>query len=190
MGLDLAAAAKLMNRDVEKRMNAIARNAYREGSLTMESAPQPSNSQNMSRQDAPLNIQNSSLPKEILESFQANPGVEESHSVLDTLLSSNDMQKIRSTFNEQKQVSTPITNPTPQVSSNIDYSLIKTIVEDSVKKYMGAYTKKILSEQKNIQAPLNEVNIMTVGKEMTLIGKNGDIYKAKLTRVGNVNDKK
>jgi hypothetical protein len=37
---------------------------------------------------------------------------------------------------------------------------------------------------------VNEVNTIALGKTFKFLAKNGDIYEAKLTKVGNINDKR
>ena len=74
-------------------------------------------------------------------------------------------------------------------SAQIDYPMIRTIVEDVVRKYTQALNKKIINESK-AQVNLNEVNTVTLGKSFKFLAKNGDIYEAKLTKIGNINDKR
>ena len=77
--------------------------------------------------------------------------------------------------------------PTMQVSQQIDYPMIRTIVEEIVRKYAVSLKNKILTEDKQ---NMNEVNTVMLGKSFKFLAKNGDIYEAKLTKVGNINNKK
>jgi hypothetical protein len=89
-------------------------------------------------------------------------------------------QEIRQIINE----SAPQTMQVPQ---QIDYPMIRTIVEEIVRKYAVSLKNKILTEDKQ---NMNEVNTVMLGKSFKFLAKNGDIYEAKLTKVGNINDKK
>lgn len=74
-----------------------------------------------------------------------------------------------------------------QVSQQVDYPMIRTIVEEIVRKYAVSLKNKILTENKQ---DINEINTVMLGKSFKFLAKNGDIYEAKLTKVGNINDKK
>lgn len=89
-------------------------------------------------------------------------------------------QEIRQIINE----SAPQAMQAPQ---QIDYPMIRTIVEEIVRKYAVSLKNKILTEDKQ---NMNEVNTVMLGKSFKFLAKNGDIYEAKLTKVGNINDKK
>lgn len=73
------------------------------------------------------------------------------------------------------------------IPQQIDYPMIRTIVEEIVRKYAVSLKNKILTEDKQ---NMNEVNTVMLGKSFKFLAKNGDIYEAKLTKVGNINDKK
>jgi len=89
-------------------------------------------------------------------------------------------QEIRQIINE----SAPQAMQAPQ---QIDYPMIRTIVEEIVRKYAVSLKNKILTEDKQ---NMNEVNTVMLGKSFKFLAKNGDIYEAKLTKVANINDKK
>ena len=138
----------------------------------------------------PKNI-NTKLPKEILESFSKN-FIDQSKlsnvSVLDTL----GVQLPQ----EEKVIKEHVETPSnvievAEANGKVDYELIKNIVESSVKKYMAAYTKKIISESKT---SLNEENglaaIQFTGDKFVFVTKKGDLYEATLKFKKNVNDKK
>jgi hypothetical protein len=90
-------------------------------------------------------------------------------------------QEIRQLINEGAP------QQTMQVSQQIDYPMIRTIVEEIVRKYAVSLKNKILTENKQ---DINEINTVMLGKSFKFLAKNGDIYEAKLTKVGNINDKK
>lgn len=142
----------------------------------------------------------SKLPKEILESFANNNidtsmlgvGVGQS-SILDQL----DSMTNGKLFNEATQPnsnrrtvqeSTPQQQPTI-VNSSIDYSMIKMIVEDCMKKYTSALKKSLLNESKT---SVNENNLqaMKIGDKFSFIDNEGNLYEAKMTFVKNINTKK
>ena len=75
----------------------------------------------------------------------------------------------------------------PQVSQQIDYPMIRTIVEEIVRKYAVSLKKNILAESK--QNGINEVNTIAFGDSFKFLTKNGDIYEAKLVKKGNINKK-
>ena len=142
---------------------------------------------------------NSRLPKAILESMESNPIDETplydaigSGSVLDKL-DKKTFENSRRLMPNAGKVPTKITEQIQQPqqivtqSANIDYSLIKTIVEDCVKKSMVALKKNILNE--NANASSNALMYMQFNNGFKFITKNGDIYEAKLIKKGNVNDK-
>lgn len=119
------------------------------------------------------------LPKEIIESFSKNPIdesiIENNNQTVQTPVT----KKSQSIYNEQK------------TKSNVDYSLIQKIVESTVKKYISALNKKIISESKlhNV-SNISELKAMKIGKQFSFITEDGSIYKAELKYVGNVKKKK
>lgn len=125
------------------------------------------------------NTVNSKMPKEILESFSKNPpSFEEEMPILDTMGITNGHQEIRETVQPQQT----------QVTAKIDYELIKNIVESSVKKYMGALSKKLLSESKSNNGN-NIAAVQITGDKFVMVTKNGDLYEANMVFKKNVNKK-
>ena len=79
--------------------------------------------------------------------------------------------------------------PQMQVSSQqVDYPMIRTIVEDIVRKYTSSLKNKILSESK--QQNVNELNTLTIGKTFKFLDSKGNIYEAQLKKIGNINEKR
>ena len=135
-------------------------------------------------QNRPITKAASKLPREILESFKSNkiesdPLMANNSSVLDLALPK-----------EELVVEERVPQPTerPQVSSGVDYSIIKMIVEESVRKYMSSLGKKIITESKNTSNGLN--SMINIDGGFKFLTKNGDIYEAKLVKKGNIHDKK
>jgi hypothetical protein len=97
-------------------------------------------------------------------------------------------QNIRQIVNEgvQQQYA-----PQPQMqyatAPQIDYPMIRTIVEEIVRKYAVSLNKKIVSEGRQ---DINEVNTISIGKSFRFLAKNGDLYECVMKKVGNVNDKR
>lgn len=137
------------------------------------------------------------LPKAILESITSNPidasGME-GGSVLDTIEKPEFMEKAH------KQIIKNERAPMPKLSeqlnqnktvnnSSVDYSLIKLIVEDTIKKYAGAITKKILTENKNnLVSEENNITTLRIGDKFQFLTENGDLYVAKLKFIKNIKD--
>jgi hypothetical protein len=158
-------------------------------------APTPSTS-TMTRQPQQMVNQGmmggSKLPKEIMMSMKNNPisiqnsGFGENVSVLDSIMPKQmlEQQTVSNKPTIKEETMTPI-------QTNIDYSLIKTIVEDCVKKSIGALKKSLLTE--NICQTNNTNNdavIIRLGEGFKFVTKSGDIYAATgLKKIGNVNTK-
>ncbi len=128
----------------------------------------------------------SGLPKEILESFQAtNVDYEKlnpKQSILDIMgVTSHDGQ-------EQQHVKETVEPAVNQSNPQVDYSLIKDIVENAVKKYISGYSKKIIEESKKTSNTNGEVKAIKIGDKFSFITENGDIYEAKLTFKKNINE--
>lgn len=185
-------AKEIIDRDIRGELDAYAKNVkanvLNEGELsfdvqstttqpTQQYAPQPTRIPS-----------NSKLPKAILESFATNQIdiPQYTGSVLDDLgvPYEENTQNVRQVPNERKMVVKENKQP---IASNIDYSLIKTIVEDCVKKGMAALKKSMLTENTNNG---NQLALMKIGDGFKFVASNGDIYEAKLIKKGNVNERK
>ena len=125
----------------------------------------------------------SKLPKEILESFSKNY-IDQS-SLDPRLANLGDIKpQPKPQIKERKQI-----NEVKNVNSGVDYEIIKSIIESTVKKYMGAYSKKIINESKQN----NDNGIAAVqflGDKFSFITKNGDLYEATLKFKQNLNENK
>lgn len=137
------------------------------------------------------NIKNTNLPTEIFESMTKN--------VIDTKPLSNGMPELGGSVLDnlkiqpkqtKKIVNEQIVQP-QQISSNIDYSLIKTIVEDCVKKYSSALKKSILNESKELMKEnVGTLQAMKLGNKFSFVDDEGNLYEAKLTFIKNLNENK
>lgn len=128
------------------------------------------------------------IPREILESFATNKiddsalldGVFDSQNAL-SMLDEGVQARPKAKVTESVQ-----TQPIQQVlTQSVDYPMIRTIVEDVVRKQIGALSKKMLNESKT-----SDISTITLGKTFKFLAKNGDIYEAKLQKIGNINEQK
>ena len=128
------------------------------------------------------------MPKAVLESFRQNPGKEASISVLGGLDISQFQQQPQKPIVQEQSVQQ---HPAMTQVGGVDYSLLKTIineaVQENVKKYMSALSKKLISE--GVGGKGNEIQAIKIGKKLSIITENGDIYSSSLQKMGNVRDK-
>lgn len=121
------------------------------------------------------------LPKEIVEAFKKNPidvePLNPNRSVLDTIGVTDGYQNV----NEEKE------QPQHNTAAAIDYKMIKSIIEATVKKYAVALNKRMLNESKGGD---NMLQAMKIGNKFSFIDGHGNIYEATLKKVGNVRGKK
>ena len=129
------------------------------------------------------------MPKAVLESFRQNPGKEASISVLGGL----DISQFQKQQTQKNVVQEHMVQQQPAMTQvgGVDYSLLKTIineaVQENVKKYMSALSKKLISE--GVGGKGNEIQAIKIGKKLSIITENGDIYSSSLQKMGNVRDK-
>ena len=129
----------------------------------------------------------SKLPTEIIESFKKQPSPTDYQGCVVDMGQQASGGKI---FSEEKHRTVEqTTNTQPIVQSNIDYSMIKMIVEDCIRKYTSALKKSILSESKTNEN-VGTLLAMKIGDKFSFITSNGDLYEAKLTFIKNMNTKK
>lgn len=195
-------AKKLIQMDVNGGLKQYEQKARQNAEMCLneESTPQyqtQTPQQQMSYAQEPLNIKtNSKLPKEILESFktkQIDPsplGYGVSSSILDEV----NYRTQGKLYNEETK--SQIQQPKKQIiettqstnNSNVDYSMIKMIVEECMRKYVGSLKKTILNESKSNSS--DELQAMKIGDKFSFITKNGDLYEAELKFIKNLNNKK
>lgn len=100
-----------------------------------------------------------------------------------SVLDSMNIKEIKKPLTEIKTTPTPQTQQTnymPMVSG-VDYSIIKAIVNECLNEY---FSKNMINENASLQTiALKDGNI-------SLVDNKGNIFKAKLERIGNKNDKK
>ena len=131
-------------------------------------------------------VKNKNLPKEILESFSNNyisqDAFDPNRSVLATMGIEGD------SLAEANQTGYVGQQQTVSSTAKIDYELIKNIVEGTVKKYINALGKKMLTESKTTDNGTIKA-IQFTGDKFKIVTSKGDLYEAKMQFVKNVNDK-
>jgi translation initiation factor IF-2 len=138
------------------------------------------------------NITNTKLPSAILQAFKENPidtSVLESNMGMESQTSVLDALKIKPKPKQKQVIVENTVSQQPQPTTMVDYSLIRTIVEESVKKYVGSLKKSLLNENKQQSTDDNMV-LMKIGESFKFVTKNGDIFEARLVKKGNINEKK
>lgn len=147
-------------------------------------------------ESTPINP-NSKMPKAVIESFKRNPGKAGSlpsglgGSVLDGFKYEpvQPSQPQRSMVTEQYQAGM---QTMPQ-TSGIDYSLIKTIIDESVektvKKYVSALSKKLISEGVGAGNGANKVDTIMLGEKFNFCDTDGNVYEATLKFKKNIKKK-
>ena len=192
----LGKASKLMSMDKNGTISKIAESkrdsintSLNDSTVSTESMMTARPQRNMT--EVPRNV-NSNIPRAIVESFSKNPIDTSmissiggsSNSVLETIGIQEQARTVQpqntsSTIQEQHTVQTQV--------QGIDYPMIRTIVEDIVRKYTSSLSKKMLSESKG---SVNELTTMTLGKSFKFLDRQGNIYEATLKKIGNINNKK
>ena len=165
-------ARKLIQMDANGTLDEVKKNAESNGKLSYDSegyvnstimeqnsTPKDLNQYN-NIQPQDFHINKSKLPVEILESFKSkqidttllNGGMGKSNGSvldqLDMLTNGKVLQQENVQKPQQKQIVQETVQVQPQVTSTVDYSMIKMIVEDCMRKYTSALKKQILSENK------------------------------------------
>ena len=185
-------AREIMRRDMNGSLDKAKRSAMANGRLNFDSnrLPLQESTTNMVQSTRP--IQNnymspaaSKLPKAILESMKSNP-IESSSSILDELNKTTNGKVFQESLKEQEFTQQNNQNN----NSNIDYSMIRMICEETMRKYIGSLKKTFLNESKQNIVSDNTLKAMKIGDKFSFIDSKGNIYEAKLTLKGNVHDKK
>ena len=148
---------KLMKMDANGTLDKIAEGkrgdintSLNESGTLLENNPMQGSGPNPTRQ---FNVNRISpaagnVPSVIRESFQSQPPVgqqEMTSSVLDTMLGDMFVQQT-TTKPIMEEVQHQPQQIAPQYSSQIDYPMIRTIVEEIVRKYTSSLSKKMINE--------------------------------------------
>ena len=175
----------IMNMDKSGALNKIAKNADigfsdTEEPMSLASMNNKYPSQKESIQEA--NISNSKLPKEILKSFkEKNIDISSCEALDEITRRSSDYRTSEKPLVTEQKVSAP------QTSQQIDYSVIKAIVDESIRKYTSSLKKSLITESKDTSTNLRALKI---GDKFSFIDESGNLYEAKLTFVKNLNEQK
>ena len=193
-------AKKLIQMDVNGGLKQYEHKARQNAEMCLneESTPQyqtqPTTQQQMSYTQEPLNVKtNSKLPKEILESFKTKQidteplGYGVSSSILDEVNYRTQGKLYKEDAQVQERPKQQIVETTQSTPTTVDYSMIKMIVEECMRKYVGSLKKTILNESKTNNN--DELQAMKIGDKFSFITKNGDLYEAELKFVKNLNKK-
>lgn len=205
-------ARKLIQMDANGTLDEVKKNAESNGKLSYDSEgyvnstimeqnsiPKDLNQYN-NIQPQDFHINKSKLPIEILESFKSkqidttllNGGMGKSNGSvldqLDMLTNGKVLQQENIQKPQQKQIVQETIQVQPQVTSTVDYSMIKMIVEECMRKYTSALKKQILSESKSTQES-NTLQAMKIGNKFSFIDSKGNLYEATLKKIKNINEK-
>lgn len=142
------------------------------------------------------------VPQAIREAFMNNP-IDDS--VLYDAMAGDgrDISFLTEGIEEQKQIVKPSQNvrqivsesmgSQPQVqyaaSAQVDYPMIRTIVEEIVRKYAVSLNKKIISEGKQTQTTPT-INTIALGETFKFLTQDGTIYECTMKKVGSLKNKK
>ena len=96
-------------------------------------------------------------------------------------------QDVRQLVNEGMGYQQSQYAPQVQMSAQVDYPMIRTIVEEIVRKYAVSLKNKIISEGKS---PTSEVNTISLGKTFKFLANDGTIYECQMKKIGNINSKR
>lgn len=205
-------ARKLIQMDANGTLDEVKKNAESNGKLSYDSEgyvnstimeqssiPKDLNQYN-NIQPQDFHINKSKLPVEILESFKSkqidttllNGGMGKSNGSvldqLDMLTNGKVLQQENIQKPQQKQIVQETVQVQPQITSTVDYSMIKMIVEDCMRKYTSALKKQILSESKTTQDNVT-LQAMKIGNKFSFIDSSGNLYEATLKKIKNLNKK-
>lgn len=125
--------------------------------MVMENAPAPAK---------PANFKpNTKIPAAILESFKEMP----------PLTGVDPMDKIAESVASSRSVQTPQRSVQQPVSQSIDYSLIKTIVEECVTRNLNSIKQEILSESQNLKGLR-----IAGGNKIQFVDSKGNLFEGEL----------
>jgi len=135
-----------------------------------------------------MGVAAANVPSVIRESFQSQPPVSEgmtTSSVLDDVFNLDIVQP-SVTKPIMEEVQRPQQQQIQTINSGVDYPMIRTIVEDIVRKYAQSLKKNMLNESTGGA----EVNTIALGKTFKFLDNKGNIYECQMKKVGNINNKK
>ena len=133
-----------------------------------------------------MSVAAANVPSIIRESFQNQPPVDDSintSSVLDDvfgnmIVEQTTTQPVMKQTNQSQQAYT--------TGGGVDYPMIRTIVEDIVRKYTQSLKKNLITEGTGGA----EINTIALGKTFKFLDSKGNIYECSMRKVSNINDVK
>lgn len=164
----------LVERNAKKNNNIddLGNYAYKSNSMPKKST----NLNNLPKES----FANSKLPKEILDELYTNP--------IDTNVGNGSM--IEQLLSPLESSNVPITNESampqknmvqvPNVVNNIDYTIIKAIIDESVKRNLSEMLGNIGNDLKIIK--------INKGNKIQLIDTKGNLYESTLSLKANINE--
>lgn len=164
----------LVERNAKKNNNIddLGNYAYKSNSMLKKST----NLNNLPKES----FANSKLPKEILDELYTNP--------IDTNVGNGSM--IEQLLSPLESSNVPITNESampqknmvqvPNVVNNIDYTIIKAIIDESVKRNLSEMLGNIGNDLKIIK--------INKGNKIQLIDTKGNLYESTLSLKANINE--
>lgn len=179
-------ARQIINMDRKGKLNEMANNldigfSDDNNDMSLDCIRGKYANQNQERQINEQVMTNSKLPKEILQSFKENKIDIGENKFLDEV--------VNKTVEEKRVVKQPIVEQQSTVGGQqIDYSMIKMIVEECMRKYTSSLKKSILNESKSVSEG-NSLKAMKIGDKFSFIDDSGNLYEAKLTFVKNISKK-
>ena len=96
-------------------------------------------------------------------------------------------QDVRQIVNEGMGYQQSQYAPQMQMGQQVDYPMIRTIVEEIVRKYAVSLKNRIINEGKG---STNEINTISLGKTFKFLDNQGNIYECQMKKVGNINEKR
>lgn len=140
---------------------------------------------------------NKNVPNTIYEQIVNNPIDMEDQDIISSLFSdvsvsnTNEAQEPKQSHAQKPSqlVSRPNPQPIIENAPAVDYSMIKMIVEGTMKKYINALAKKLITEEKERAPYTDEINIIQLGKKFQILTKDGNLYSANLKFIKNINQK-
>ena len=144
-----------------------------------------------SKKNTPININNipqsnftnSKLPKEILDELRSNPleYQESQSSIIDNLI--DPIAVSNKPLRSNRQVN-EISKPSSS-GIGIDYTIIKAIIDESVRRNLDEYMQKTLNESKNDMKLLR----LSKGNKIQVVDSKGNLYEGVLSLKKNLNNK-
>lgn len=143
----------------------------------------------------------SNVPQAIREAFMSNP-IDDSALYDAMARDGHDLSFLTEGMEQPKEIVKPTQNVRQIVnegmggqaqmqyapSAQIDYPMIRTIVEEIVRKYAVSLNKKIISEGKQTQSAPT-VNTIALGESFKFLDSEGNIYECKMVKKGNIKKK-